>query len=384
VSDRPRVLRLITRLNVGGPARQALLLTRALAPDFDTQLAAGRPEAAEGELTDPEVAVAHVPLVRSPNPWLDTRAVLETRRLLRSRRTHVLHTHMSKAGTVGRVAARLVSPRPVTIHTFHGHVLEGYFSPPVRRIFLEVERRLAPRTDVLVTISEEIRDALLDLGIGRPEQFRVIRLGFDLSAFSAVTVPRGVLRKSLRLAPDVPLVGIVGRLVPIKDVPTMLHAMHEVPQAHLAVIGDGELRPELEAAAQAAGLADRVHFTGWAPDVAAALSDLDVVALSSRNEGTPVALIEAIAAGRPVVATDVGGVRAVVRDGETGFLVPPNDAVALGAAVRRLLEDPDLRRRMGAAGRAAVIERFGQDRLVREVGDLYRELLAGRRPRLSP
>lgn len=381
MTDRPRVVRLVTRLNVGGPARQALLLTRDLAERFDTVLAAGRPTEVEGELHDDAVTVRRVPLVRPTDPLNDGRALMAVRRLLAQTAPDLVHTHMAKAGTIGRVAARSMRVRPRTVHTFHGHVLEGYFRPSTQRAFVEVERRLARQTDALIAVSPEIRDALLDLRIGRPAQFHVISLGFDLSSFLAVEGPAGTLRAKLGLAGDVPLVGIVGRLVPIKDVGTMLAAMVDLPAAHLAVVGDGEMRPALEERARQLGVAGRVHFTGWWPEVAEALSDLDVVALTSRNEGTPVSLIEAQAAGRPVVATDVGGVRYVVEDGVGGYLVRPGDAGALAERVARLLADPDLRRDMGVKGRASVGHRFGKEALLSGITDLYTGLLDRRRPR---
>ena len=376
-----RVLRLITRLNVGGPARQALLLSRALAPEYETTLAAGRPGAEEGELNHPAVPVVHVPLVRQIHPPSDGRALLAVRRMLASQRPAVLHTHMAKAGTVGRLAAMRSSFRPRTVHTFHGHVLDGYFGARVARAFTETERSLARRTDVLVAVSNEIRDQLLDLRIGRPSQYRVIPLGLDLDPFLDVKQPSGQVRGRLGLGRDTPLVGIVGRLVPIKDHLTLLAAMKELPGVHLAVIGDGELRAPLEAASRDMGLADRVHFTGWWMDMASAISDLDVVVLTSRNEGTPVALIEAAAAGIPVVATDVGGVGAVVEHGVTGLLAPPADAPTVAAHIALLLVDPGARLRMGKAGRERVRDRFGQRRLLDDVRALYAELLSSRAPR---
>lgn len=371
---RPRVLRLITRLNVGGPARQAILLTRALATDFPTTLAAGHPTAREGELLHDQVEVVRLPLVRPLRPDIDARAVMGARRLIRATGAELVHTHTAKAGTVGRSAARTVNPRPCTVHTFHGHVLDGYFSPPVRRAFLEVERRLARHTDVLIAISDEIRAELLDLGVGRPDQYRVIPLGFDLAPFFEVDGQRGELRHRLHLAAEVPLVGVVGRLVPIKDLVTLFEAIARLPDVHLAVVGDGELRESLEARTGRMGLGQRVHFTGWITDVASVMSDVDMVALTSRNEGTPVSLIEAAACGRPAVATRVGGVSMVVEHGVTGLLVPPGDPVALAAQIERLLKEPELRRRMGAAGRNRVQERFSHDRLLRDIRGLYAEL----------
>ena len=373
------VLRLITRLNVGGPARQALQLTHSLTPAFTTTLAAGRCGRAEGELADPRVTVHHVPLVRSVRPHADARALLAIRRLMVHTNPGLVHTHMSKAGAAGRIAAATLSPRPRTVHTFHGHVLSGYFSAPVQRAFVEAERRLARVTDVLIAVSVEVQDALLDRGIGHSHQYRVIPAGLDLDAFLAVRKQSGVLRRELCLSPDTPLVGVLGRLVPIKDIRTLFRAVAVLPGCHLAVLGDGESRGDLERGARALGVDDRVHFTGWRSDLPEVLSDMDVVALTSRNEGVPVALIEASAAGRPIVATRVGGVAMVVRDGITGYLVEAGDGGQLAAALRHLLENTGLRRRMGEEGRRHVTHRFAEKRLLADMADLYRELLPTQR-----
>jgi len=284
---------------------------------------------------------------------------------------------MAKAGTIGRLAAFSVAGRPRMVHTFHGHVLEGYFRPGVQRAFIEMERMLARHTDVLIAVSPEIREALLDLGIGRGRQFDVIPLGFDLSAFLAVEEPIGDLRHHLGLSAGTPLVGVVGRLVPIKDLGTMLRAIGCLPGIHLAVIGDGEMRPALQARARELAIDDRVHFTGWWTDIPSAMADLDVVVLSSRNEGTPVSLIEGGAAGLPAVATDVGGVSDVVVS-ETGFLAPRGHYQQLGQAIAHLSLDGDLRHQMGAKARVRMLERYSIERLLQDVDLLYRQLLRER------
>ncbi|MFN2526114.1 MAG: glycosyltransferase, partial [Actinomycetota bacterium] len=305
----PTVLRLITRLNIGGPARQALLLTRNLGPEYETVLAAGTAPPAEGELTDPDIPITRVPLVRAPHPVNDLRAFRAVRGLIRTFKPEIVHSHMAKAGTIGRLASGRADGRPRTVHTFHGHVLQGYFSSPVQRALVAVERRLARRTDALIAVSPEVRDGLLDLGIGAPERFHVIPLGLDLAPFGGIEGRSMRLRGRIGLDAETPLVGVLGRLAPIKDHAMLLEALTHVDGVHLAVMGDGELRPSLEARARELGLGRRVHFTGWWTDVAAAIADVDAVVLSSRNEGTPVSLIEALAGGRPVVATDVGGTR---------------------------------------------------------------------------
>ncbi|MGI9120307.1 MAG: glycosyltransferase [Acidimicrobiales bacterium] len=372
---RPRLLRLITRLNIGGPARQALLLSAGLASEYDTTLAAGTPDTDEGELHHPAVSLRRLPLVRPVRPVVDAQALVAIRRLMQRERPAIVHSHMAKAGALGRVAAMSVQPRPRTVHTFHGHVLEGYFGRSTQRAFVEMERCLARRTDALVAVSAEVREDLLDLGIGRPDQFHMLALGLELTPFLAVSGASGKLRRHLGLRSDAALVGIVGRLVPIKDHVTLLTAMEHLPGVHLAVIGDGELRRQLELHTRQAGLADRVHFTGWRHDMPGVLSDLDVVALTSRNEGTPVALIEAGAAGRAVVATDVGGVRSVVEEGVNGLLAPPGDFQRVALLLRHLLNDPRRREHMGESGRSRARERFGEGRLLQDIRSLYSDLV---------
>lgn len=372
----PRILQLVTRLNVGGPARHVLHLAASLR-DADVRVAAGRPPPEEGELRDPRVPVWELPLVRPIRPTDDARAFAAVRALLAAGDVDVLHTHMAKAGALGRAAARTVARPPRTVHTFHGHVLDAYFRPSVERAFIAGERRLARRTDVLVAVSEEIRDELLALGIGEPSQYRIIPPGVDLGPFLAVNGARGALRARLGLPHDAPLVGVLGRLAPVKGHEVLLQALARLDGAQLAVLGDGDRRAELSRMAEQLGVAQRTHFVGWWADVPGALADLDVVALSSWAEGTPVALIEASAAARPVVATDVGGVRAVVDDGVSGRLVEPGDVEGLAAALDACLADRQAAARMGRAGRALVRQRFDAEAAVNALGALYRELTTG-------
>jgi glycosyltransferase involved in cell wall biosynthesis len=328
------------------------------------------------------VTLRRVPLTREIAPARDAQALVAVRRLLAYERPAILHTHMAKAGTVGRLAALSMRGRaaPLTVHTFHGHVLEGYFGQGAQRAILETERRLARRTDRIIAVSPQIRDQLVDLGIGRNRQIDVVPLGLDLHDFLDIDGPTGQLRAKLGVPRDAPLVGIVGRLVPIKDVSTALAAIERIPGVHLAVVGDGDERPALEAEARTRGIADRTHFTGWSDDIPGVMADLDVAILSSRNEGTPVSLIEALAAGRPVVATDVGGVAFVVEDGRSGYVVPPGDASALAERTDRLLANPDERAAMGRRGREYVRARFGSERLVDDIRALYDEMLGAREP----
>ena len=372
-----RVLHILTRMNIGGPARHVLALTAALRElGHETLIAFGTPDQGEGELAPQDEPSVRIAALRRPlDPASDQRAVTELTRLIGRYQPDVVHTHMAKAGALGRSAARRTKGSK-TVHTFHGHVLEGYFASPSNSAFVVAERRLAKRTDALVAVSRSTRDELLELGIGRPEQWRVLPLALDLGPILRARIDQAEARRALGLPLDVPLVGIVGRVVPIKNHVLFLEAVGQVleriPAATFVVAGDGELRSMLEVEAESLG--GRVRFLGWVSDLPALYAALDVVVLTSLNEGTPVALIEAAAAGRPVVATDVGGVAEVVEGG--GYLVPSGDAGALADAIEALLADPGLRTRLGEAGRDGVAERYAAERVGAATADLYRELRA--------
>lgn len=386
VASRPiRIARVIARLNIGGPAQHTILLTAGLnRTRFATTLITGVVGLAEGDFTEAARARGVNPIMipalgRAIHPTRDLAALVTLIRLFRRLRPDIVHTHTAKAGTLGRLAARIAGV-PVTVHTFHGHVLDGYFSPTVTRVFLGVERTLARLTDRLVTVSPRLRTELLAMGIGRPEQVEVIPLGLDLERFRRPGPAAPALRASLGLGSDTPLLGIVGRLVPIKDHAALFEAVALLSaqdvSAHLVVIGDGEERRRLEALAGRLGLGARIHFLGWRNDLETILKELDVVICASKNEGTPVALIEAMAAGVPVLSTDVGGVADLIVHGETGWLVRPGDPSGLAQGVRHLLGDVGLRARLAAAGRTAALERHGVTGLIQRVEALYTALVA--------
>jgi glycosyltransferase involved in cell wall biosynthesis len=364
---RPRVLRVLTRLNVGGPARHALILHHDLAArGYDSVLAAGHSEGVEGDMTDwlDTDVVRITGLHRSASIADAARATAALAGLIRRTRPDIVHTHMAMAGFCGRTAARV--SRAMTVHTFHGHVLEGYFSARKDRIFTRIERVLAHGTTRLVAVSHAVRDDLVRRRIGAAKRWHVVPVGLRLDDLAALAPPDGGTS-----------VGIVGRLVPIKDHDTFLRAAAHWPAGtRIVVAGDGELRAQLERRALELGVP--ASFRGWVRDLPGLYGELDVVVLTSRNEGTPVALIEAMAAGRPVVATRVGGVPDVVDDGVTGVLVPPGSADDVAGAVQALLRDAAAARAMGERARASVLERFSADRLVDDVDRLYRELLRER------
>jgi glycosyltransferase involved in cell wall biosynthesis len=378
------VARVIARLNIGGPAQHVVLLTAGLdRTRFATTLITGRVGETEGDFAETARARGVEPVViselgRAIRPARDLAALFKLIRMFRHLRPDIVHTHTAKAGTLGRLAAR-VAGVPLTVHTFHGHVLDGYFSPPVTRFFLMVERRLARTTDRIVAVSPRLRDQLLAMRIGRPDQVEVVPLGLDLGRFRQRPPTAPVLRASLCIAPGAPLLGSVGRLVPIKDLPTLFRAMATLEEngqpAHLVIVGDGEDRTALTRLAGELGLSTRVHFLGWRSDLETILNELDVVVCSSRNEGTPVALIEAMAAGVPVLSTEVGGVADLVTHGETGWLVPPGDPAAMADGIRRLLAEPSLRTCLAAAGQAVALDRYDVARLLSRMEALYTALI---------
>jgi glycosyltransferase involved in cell wall biosynthesis len=370
---------LVTRLNVGGVTRQIHLLHGALAShNFQPSVVFGQEGPREGRIhLEGPNALGLTALVRGPHPLKDARAYRQIGHVLRDQSPSVVHTHLAKAGTLGRIAAWRAKV-PVVVHTFHGHVLRGYFPSLISRAFLEVERKLALRTDVLIAVSESVRDDLLSMGVGAPPKWRVIPVGVELDAFMGESPDAASARASLGLPRTGPLVGIVGRLAPIKDPVTFLAAAALIrrtrPDVSFVIAGDGELRGSLEQRARRL-LGDRVRFLGWVEDLPKLYAALDVVVLTSRNEGTPISLIEAGAARRPVVATAVGGVPEVVQDGRTGWLVPEGDGQAIAARVLDLLEDPGSARAFSEAARALVVARFSAARMVADHAALYEELL---------
>ena len=373
----PRLLRIITRLNVGGPATHVQLADRELeARGWETLLVFGSVEADEAEATlDKALPAVHIPALRRRlNLARDAHSFAELVRLIRGYRPDVIHTHLSKAGLLGRSAA-LALPRAQRIHTFHGNVFDGYFRPAVGRTILAAERGLARMTHRIVALSELQRDELRALHIGSPERIAVIPLAIDLQRFAGIG--REDARRSLSIPTDAIAVLAVGRMVAIKRLDRLVRAFarvaHQVPSAHLYLVGDGPERPQIERLTRSLAV-DNVTFVGWSADTPRWYGAADVVALSSSREGTPLALIEAAASGRPVVATRVGGVPDVVRDGVTGVIVD-EAGEGLSQALEGLLRDPTRRSEMGKAALSASI-RYGASRLGDDLDHLYRSLVA--------
>lgn len=379
MTERLRVLRLIARMNVGGPALHVGLLTARLDPErFESLLGVGRPTAAEGDMTqlrpslgaELEGRIVHIPglgrEVSSTGELVATRAIAA---LVRSFRPHIVHTHTAKAGAIGRVVARSLRV-PVVLHTFHGTVFQGHFGGAASRAIVTSERALGRLSDAVVAVSPAVAENLAFHRIGG-RRVRVVPLGLDLEPLLAVpALP--ALSSDRR-----PVVTLVARLVPVKDVPFFFDAVRllqaRVPNVDVRIAGDGPDRQALETIAP-----DGVRFLGFAADLASILAESDVVALSSRSEGSPVALIEALAAGRPVAAVPVGGVPDVLTGRPGAALAESRTPEALAAAIHEALTSDDIRR--GAdEGRAKVIADYGAERLLGDVSSLYEELWAARR-----
>ena len=389
------IARVITRLNIGGPARQAIGLTIALEPaGFRTTLFHGQLGPGEGDMAgtlDHAGRAIFVPHLRRPvSPLADLRTFLQLYRAFQQLRPRIVHTHMAKAGLIGRLAAtafnwtRGRAPRTRVVHTYHGHVLDGYFSPLVSRVFITLERLLARRSDRLIAISPAIRRELVDqYRIATSDRYRVIPLGFDLSELATIgDEQRAAARTRLAIDPAVPVVATVGRLTAIKQPQLFLDTIARVARTHPTLValvaGDGDLRQDAEAHARALGISDRVRWLGWRRDLATIYGATDVFLLTSRNEGTPVALIEAMAAAVPGVSTDVGGVKDVIDSSSVGVLAPAGDGDALAAGVGHLLADTARRREMGARARSNVVGRYSSERLTADIVALYNELLEDR------
>jgi glycosyltransferase involved in cell wall biosynthesis len=390
-AGRPRVLQVIGRLNMGGPAHVAALLAgrRLAAAGYETLLVHGSlapGEASLADLAEREGAPTRfLGDLRQPvSPLHDSRALLSLIRLARAFRPDVVHTHTAKAGFLGRGAALALRPRPAIVHTYHGHVLEGYFGAAKSRLYLELERALARPSDCLTAVSRATVDDLVRLGVAPAAKLRVLPLGLELDRLAAIDdEARRRRRAELGIgAGDVVLV-FVGRVVPIKRLELLLRALalarESEPRLRLALVGDGEERPVLERLAAQLGVAAAADFLGYRRELAPIFAAADVAVLCSDNEGTPVSLIEAAAAGLPAVATEVGGVREVVGD-DAGLLVPAGDAPALAGALLRMAADRGLRRSRGEAARRRALRDFGAERLLRDADALYRELIAARRP----
>lgn len=411
-----KIVRVIARLNVGGPARHVVWLTKGLqAAGCDVVLVAGTVPPGEEDMSylaeDLGVSPVFIPEMSREVSAKDLLAIWKVYQILKRERPDIVHTHTAKAGTVGRFAgllyrwltpkALLGRPRPCRfVHTYHGHIFHGYYGPLKTRIFLLIEKVLARLvTDRIIVLSQQQRREINEeFGVGRAGQFSIVPLGIDTGEFAQAGQHRQSFRDELGVAADDILIGIVGRLTEIKNhqlfllaaalFKEQLQAAAPATRARFIVVGDGALRETLEQQTASLGLNDDVVFTGSRRDMERVYPAMDIVALTSRNEGTPLTLIEAMANARPVISTAVGGVVDLLGEPlpqpadafticERGISVPPDDVPAFAAGLARLAIDAKLRRETGERGLQFVTERYSKERLVDDIRKLYEELLKG-------
>jgi len=392
----PRILRILNRLAVGGPLLNASYLTKYMAPEFETMLVVGEKESHEKDASFVTDALGIQPVFipemgRSIDPRKDYVAYKKMKRLIADFKPDIVHSHAAKPGAIGRMAAKAMNV-PVIVHTYHGHVFHSYFHPLKTKLFINIERKLGRKTDAIVAISQQQKKELtLDFNIAAENKFRVIPLGLDLDKFQANREEkRQAFRSSFGINDDEVVLTTTGRLVPIKNQVLFLegikHLLQNSQQKIKAfIVGDGETRQQLEEKARQLGIGfstekNTAHnqplvFTSWRSDIDHINAGSDIIVLTSFNEGTPVSLIEAQAAGKPVVSTRVGGIGDVVKENETGLLSDINDTITFCNNLLRMTEDKELRCKFGQAGEQYVTTRYSYRRLVTDMAALYNELL---------
>jgi glycosyltransferase involved in cell wall biosynthesis len=385
---------------MGGSAQNTLLTCRELSPKYEMVLAYGL--SLESNMTDSEKQLVErnidgakdrgvrfisiSGLVRRINPLKDFQALCALGWLIFKEKPAVVHTHSSKAGILGRLAAKLVGV-PVIVHTPHGHVFYGHFNRLISGIFLWIEKWFAFLSDRIIALTEGEKNDYLHLGVGRPHQLLTIHSGVDIGACISNHIDVIDKKQSLGLLPSALTIGFVGWLLPIKGPMVLLRAMPEVwnehPDSTLVFVGKGDLDVDLRAEALQLEANGKVKFLGWRDDVAEIIQIFDIFVLPSLNEGMGRVLVEAMAAGKPVVASRVGGIPDLVKDEKTGLLVPPGDEHALANAIMRLVNNPSEARRMGAAGKF-FCHCFSLEAMVEQLDHLYDELIFSSRQTVEP
>lgn len=381
--NRIKILRIITRLNIGGPAIHTVLLTAALEDEqFTSRLIAGRIEANEADMSylaerfqiEP-VYIAN--MSREIRLAADFRAFREIYRIIKEYKPDIVHTHTAKAGMLGRMAA-IIFRVPVIVHTFHGNIFSGYFGKLKTNLFLMIERILARFSSSIIAISKQQRNELLHYRIGREDKITEINLGFQFQNVIPDEEERGKFRERFRVPDHAKLVGIVGRIVPIKNHQLFLEIAEEIVRqcedVYFAIIGDGELREEIESEISKRNLDRKVFITGFIEDLKPVYADLDLLLLTSNNEGTPVAVIEAMACRKPVLSTRVGGVEDLITDEKSGFYFAPGDKEGFVREIKSWLEQPDHYNEIGEEAYKSVIDRFSAETLIRNMRKHYLEL----------
>tara|TARA_B100000575_G_scaffold9322_1_gene6887 strand:- start:12465 stop:13655 length:1191 start_codon:yes stop_codon:yes gene_type:complete len=390
-----KVLRILNRFNVGGPTHNATYLTKFLSPEYETKLIAGKKldSEASSEYILKKYSIDYFivkNMNRSLNLVKDIKAFIEIRRIIKEYKPDIIHTHASKSGALGRLAAISLKV-PIIIHTFHGHVFHSYFGKLKSYMYVLIERYLAKKSSAIIAISDlQKKEISKDFRICPPEKISVIPLGFDLDKFQKnVVEDRSAFRNEFMLSDDFIAIGIIGRLTSIKNHELFIKSIHQVlpmikNRIKVFIVGDGEDKEDLLNLSRSLNLSfgtinkknknALIQFISWRSDMTAVYAGLDIVALTSLNEGTPVTLIEAQAAKKPIVSTDVGGVRDIVTKDKTGLISDSKDINGFTNNLKKLIENKDLRDSLGAAGYENVYEKFNYRRLVSDVKSLYNRL----------
>lgn len=380
-----KIIRIIDRLNIGGPAIHCILLTsRIHGEEFQAGLITGKVCDFEGDmgyLAEKEgVSPYYIEdLGRKISFFSDIRAFWKIFKILYREKPDIVHTHKSKAGILGRLAAFILRV-PVIFHTFHGHIFHGYFSKAKSLLFIQLERILAFFTTKIFVISQkQYEEICFTYRIAPSSKFVIVPLGFDFTCFENPSCSKEIMRKEWGLSPEDRAIGIVARLTPIKNHTMFLKAAQQVlaqrERVKFFIIGDGEEKENLQEQAKALEISNSIIFTGWIEDRSRIYQALDIVALTSQNEGTPVTLIEALFCSKAVVATKVGGVADVVQDKRNGLLVEKEDIDSLARSFLYLLDNPEECRRMGENGREEMENRYSAKRLLGDIEKIYRNAM---------
>jgi glycosyltransferase involved in cell wall biosynthesis len=392
----PRVLRIMNRMIIGGPILNSLLLTKYMSPEFETLFVVGEKDDHEQDAGFLAKELGVTPMIvpgmgRSLNVVKDYKAYRHLKQIIRDFKPDIVHTHAAKPGAVGRMAAKAMKV-PVILHTYHGHVFHSYFNKLKTNSFIQIERYLAGISDGIIAISEQQKKELaLDFRIAPSQKFHVIPLGFNLDKFQKnQQEKRAHFRQEFNVKDDEIAIGIIGRMVPVKNHSLFLEGIQHVlknsdKKIKAFIVGDGETRQAMEEKARELGIKFTGHkekehaaplvFTSWRSDVDVIYAGLDIVALTSLNEGTPVSLIEAQAANKPVVSTKVGGIGDIVVEGETALLSAIDDQLGFCKNLLQLVQDDELRSNLGENGAGLVLQKFSYQRLVKDMSRLYNELL---------
>ena len=386
-SRKIRVLRIINRFNIGGPTYNATFLTRFISDDYETLLVGGLPEENEADSLHILEKYGVKPILlpemkRKPNLQSDRMALKKIKSIINDFQPDIVHTHASKAGALGRKAA-ISCKVPVIVHTFHGHVFHSYFGKLKTFVFKTIERYLARKSSGIIAISEiQKKELCEDHKITKPIKTKVIPLGFDLAPFQKkYDQKRKKIRDKYEISEQTVAIAIVGRLTAIKDHHYFLDVIQEVhnlvkKKIKIFIVGDGDMKSEIE---QRIGpmksLGIDICLTSWILDIAEFNAGMDIMCLTSKNEGTPVSLIEAQASNLPVVSTNVGGVLDIVKQNETGFIIPRKLKSEFVSKLQLLIENDEIRKKMKDKGWQNVYEKYSYQRLVKDMDTYYKELL---------